>query len=292
MNFIHLYDKHIAEFITFPKSEEEITIGDKKYYKNKKLTEKTKDVVRKYADADVKDIILKLIDDGLLTPVFIDKNISQYIINFVIEKHRNHLLGIATYLDKNGYVFINPKLFFVNEKEIYLTITHELIHVADYRQSEKFYSVNTPILSKFYKLLFSRIFSIKPSAIKNEDIIYLIKELKKTDKKHALNLNIYYKIFDKIKNSSSLKEQEFDYKSNELINFIHASWYDFDNLLRAPKNISNSFKDTYSDITGAANKEIRSWFCQEFWTPTEVIAMIATIRPNNSFVKKTIKLLK
>jgi hypothetical protein len=140
--------------------------------------------------------------------------------------------------------------------------------------------------------LFSRIFSIKPSAIKNEDIVYLIKELKKTDKKHALNLNIYYKIFDKIKNSSSLKEQEFDYKSNELINFIHASWYDFDNLLRAPKNISNSFKDTYSDITGAANKEIRSWFCQEFWTPTEVIAMIATIRPNNSFVKKTIKLLK
>ena len=112
MNFSYFYEKYnISEFVAFPKGEE-VTLSGQKYYKSASLNEKVKKVITKYADADVRDILVKCVEDEIITPVFLDKDIPQYIINFIRDKHRRHQLGTAFRLEKRGYAFINPKIFF------------------------------------------------------------------------------------------------------------------------------------------------------------------------------------
>ena len=287
MNFSHFYEKYnLSEFVAFPKGEETIILGGKKYYKSKSLNEKVKVIIKQYADPDVSDILVKCVDKDIVIPVFVDKNIPQYIINMIREKYRRHPKGSAS-LTK-GYVFINPRLFHVDDQMVFQVLIHELMHLAEHQHGSQFYSINMPIIMKFYKVLFSELFEIKsPACMQNKDISEFIQLIRKDITQ--INLEIYNNLFIKIKKCSSLSKQEYDKKSVEIINFINMTWKRDFNKISGFEFITDAASKAYLTIGGGC---AICRFFQEFWSASEIIGSMATINPNNENIKKTIKLFK
>ena len=291
MNFSHFYEKYnISEFVAFPKGEE-VTLSGQKYYKSASLNEKVKKVIMKYADADVRDILVKCVEDEIITPVFLDKDIPQYIINFIREKHRRHQLGSTYNLEKKGYVFINPRLLFVNEKLVYDIIMHELMHLAELKYESKFYSINYKICMEFYKVFFSELLSVKKvSCIDDKDWAALVGRIRKIVKRKSFTFyDIYVPLFIKMEGCTSLSIDDYKILANEFLSFVVEEFKKENFIYEVPSSVWNAARKAYAKIT---NGGINNTIAQEFWTPTEITSIMAEISPNKKNIKDTIKLFK
>jgi hypothetical protein len=292
MNFIHLYDKHIAEFITFPKSEEEIELGGKKYYKNKELNEKLKKVVEKHAPSNVAKVLISAIDKEIITPVYIDKNIPQYIINFVSSKHRYHSKGRTYHLTSKGYIFINPKLFFVNSLDVFETLIHELMHVISLRHQKAFYRINFPVIITFYRTFFSEYFSLaKSSCVKDDMIISLVNSIKKSEKANVINFyKLYYSLIKLIAENCTINKsvKEFETLADDFVSYLDERYEKFSETV--PSNIWRAGLKAYSVISGGKGK--MKTIGQEFWNPEEIIASISELDSSHKNVVATLMLLR
>jgi hypothetical protein len=299
MNFSNFY---IKEFVAIPtKGEEEVTVGARKYYKSKKLNEKVKKVIEKYADKDVSQVLAKSIDKELIIPLYIDTNIPQNILNSIRNKYRYHSRGLACLLDRRGYIFINPKFLYVNSRDVYGTLIHELMHIASAKYPSKVLSIHYDKLETFYKTFFSEItpLMLNKNCIKSKDIEYFIKNL---------FANFTFRNYSKIKNidDSSFTKKIVDIydvflrNTGESCNLSNNEKYN--ETCKIFKKFIESFiikfyitKQIYNYGKIAYEKALKiraKTFTQELWLPSEVISVFAGVYPNHPDIKKTLLLFK
>jgi hypothetical protein len=281
------YLEHLKEFITSPSSgKEEIDFFNMKVYTSNSLKLNLKKVTKKYASNNTKNIINSLIDNGKLIPVFISKTIIDYIKKY--RKLKSH--SFATTYKGKIYLFLDTfysflKLSSVNEKKLFLTIIHELMHLAEQKNQKEFFSINYKIYLGFYKDFFSEYLKVDKSKIEDKDIHTLIKRM--TNKKVINFITIYNPLFNKLYEYSKYDKDTITDLFKEFIDYLDKFYERFTS--EVPHDIWKAGQYAYSNLTGG---KLNQTIGQEFWSPSEIISILTELNPKHEVIEKNIKLLK
>lgn len=268
--------------------KEELTLDGKKIYTSLGLKENVKKVSKKYLPK-IASVIIKLIDDGKLIPVFVSKNIIDYIFK-QRKKIKSH--SLATTRGDKIYIFLDTmysllKLSSVNEKFLAKLIVHELIHLADHKQPKKFFQINYKYYIEFYKEFFSNYLSIEKITIQNNVIDGIFKRQLVANKKGIVNFrNIYIQVFKILEKESAFNEVEYQELFDEFIEYLDSIYEGFST--NVPTRIWEAGRLAYLKITGGKNETL----AQEFWNPSEIICIMSELYPQSANIIKSIDLLK
>lgn len=283
----YLNELQELRFKNTPGGNEELLLFGKKVYTSETLRVNVKKVCKKYLPT-ISSIVIKLIDNKKLIPVFRSKGIIDYIKNK--KKLKNHSLGVTS-KDKI-YIFLDShysllKLSSINEKELSITIIHELIHLADNLNRQKFFKLNYKYYIKFFKEFFSNYLAVEKKDITNKVIDNIFKKLIEAEKKGIINfIEVYSPIFKSLENFTAYTNDEYGDIYWQFVKFLDQQYISFSPSV--PGDIWESGRIAYLEITKGKNKTLR----QEFWNPAEIISIIAEINPKHPSVVNSINLLK
>lgn len=271
-------------------SETELEFEGMKVYTSEALKENVKKVSIKYLPK-FSGIINKLIDQEKIEPVFMSKNIFDFLIK---RKKKLEQAPIARFIYKTKTIFLFLdhnysllKLSSVTEKKLASLITHELIHLTSEIYSQKFYSINSKYFIEFYREFFSNYLSVDINKIKNNLIVDIIKNILISKKKGSINfISIYFAVFKALEPYSAIPKDEYQKDIwNEFISYLEEQIYSHNKYV--PPRIWEAGRFAYIKVSGGKNETI----AQEFWNPDEIISVIAEINPNSPVAINTINLL-
>lgn len=277
-----------ARFTTTPwASEQELTLDGKKVYTSESLRENVKKIAKKFLPKSFK-LISTLVDDGRLIPIFLTKNLKNYLISR--KKIKTGSLG--TTRGNKIYIFLDRfysllKLSSINEKKLSVIISHELVHLSDHKNPKRFFQINYKIFFDFYVEFFSNYLAVDYKFIKTETISGIIKRIYNSHKKGLINFReIYYSVFNSLEKKSSYENKEFQEMYDEFINYLDTQYVSFSHSV--PTKIWEAGRLAYIKISGGNNETL----AQEFWNPAEIIAVLSEINPNSTNIIKSMNLLK
>lgn len=286
---VYLDDLKEAKFSTIPGmgNREEVDFKGQTLYTSKPLKENVKKVSKKYMPNNVSKIVIKLVDDGKIIPVFKSKSIIDYIFR-QRKKLKNH--SLATTLNGKVYIFIETmysilKLSSINEKTLSKIILHEIIHMAEHIKPKRFFSINYKYYIEFYKEFFSTYLYVKE--VKDVIVIDILKRMTALRKKGIVNFyKIYHPTFQSLQKDSDIDQKEFTEAFDIFINFLDDMYSGF--VKNVDGHIWEASQAAYLKLAGGNSETIG----QEFWSPSEIICVISEINSKHPSIINSIKLLK
>jgi hypothetical protein len=277
-----------AEFIAIPgigKDLEELVLDGNKIYTSKTLKSNVKKAFEKYFPSLSKKIS-KLIDSEKLIPAFRTKNIIQYLIKR--SKIRRNPLG--TTRGEKCYIFVDSfyakfKIASVDEKYLSTIIIHELVHLAKHRNPNLFLRINYKTIIEFYKEFFRNFLHITEN-IDNKIVDEILLRQQLMEKKGIINfVKLYSPVFTKLRDISNLTENEYQYRFDIFIEYLDKIYVSFTKIV--PPEIFDASRKAYLKIAENRSETIG----QEFWSPSEIIAIMSELAPNLPNIQKTLDIL-
>jgi hypothetical protein len=281
MNFLENYLFYLQELVSIPGGNEEIELYGRKFYTSEKLREQIKKICEKNLNNKASKIISNLIDKKRLIPVYISSSLFQHLF----KKKRYDKLGHTK--EKISYIFIDPKIIFTKDSDIIMVLIHELIHLANNSNPEKFEKLNYKTFITFYKEFFTSYLDVKEkNKIKDSIFENIITDLNSMFKKGTINFyKLYIKVFKSLEKETSLSEDEYVNRFKTLIDYLDKSYESF--AKEVPYEIFSAADKAYIKIAGRKSETIG----QEFYRPSEIIAVSVELNPKSDLLEKNILLI-
>jgi hypothetical protein len=295
------YHSDLLEFLATPgitkKDREEVKIYNETAYTSPTLKAKLKHDLSKYAPAYSKPIFEKLIDSGDLVPVFMTKNLWQYLSK---RKELDSTLGSYFWRADKIYVYMESILKYTKLKifastkpgsELIQTLFHELMHMSKYRNPKKFYDINRIPLLKFNSYVLFKYFEIKGDDNKKgvmSSIDNFNKFMIEYPKNRYMDKKKIKSFLDVVSDYSSLPQEKID----RLVDDYYNTMYYYDNSQQIYKWSSEIF-----DYMQEAYKKLfkfsvdLKWINEEFLVYDGIIAKLAQHNPNLPYVKKSFRII-
>lgn len=251
--------------------------------------------------------ISKLVNDELIIPCFLTKGIISTILfkmfptdrartdeQYFKEEMRN-VFGFYESGSKKIYVMISNQInkfgFADNEKLASVTI-HEAAHMAAAKNPSKFMSTFNKILLDYYRIYFSRIFSLEGN---NEELIeeiirFLFTKFEKSTNVTTSGLKKYHDLIMSFKDASTADNFDTIVKQFfvAITVFVKSTSQYIKNMNKF-MNITDALQMSYDSVfhgRDAGNIPI-----QELLFPSEVIAIGSEIGNNKNIINGIFRLL-
>jgi hypothetical protein len=281
MIFLDRYLYFIQELVSIPGGSEEVVLYGKTFYTSQSIKNNIKKISKDNFPSSISSIISKLVDEERLIPLFISKNLFQHLFN----KSKYDKLGHT--LNNKAYVFLDPKIIFINEKQILIVIVHELIHLAEHSKPKDFAKINHDIYISFYKEFFFDYLQIKErNKVKEQIFENILSDQNNMRKKENINYyKLYLPVFKSLESFTSLSDDDYSKRFNILIDYLDESHEKFIEIV--PGEIFITSKKVYTKLTGKKNETVG----QEFRNPDEIIAVISELNIKHPNIIKTLELI-
>jgi len=256
---------------------EKITLYGVTVYTNDELKKKLKVMISQKGHSSSKEILFKLIDDGLLIPVITEPNkIKQLLIKIRRKTHVFNILGTT----QTGKCFVILSSSF-KSKDIVDTALHETCHLAHRQFPKKFNEINNSIYIRFYSYFYKELFEAK-----SYDIKIFASFLNK------VNNNIFEGelLFKAFKDHTMLSENRIEYRINMLYDILDAISDGKLNLVSGRSFAIMLLRKTYRKLF--KDMDYHTGVGQELWNPPEIICVLSTINPDHPNVIKSLELIK
>jgi len=287
------------KFIATPgitkKDREEVRVDGNMFFTNEKLRQKVITSVKKKLPKTQSTKIEKLINDKKIIPLFMTKSLWDYFRNrYEHENYRRGLRGFVHNKNKNVYLIMDSMAMrggIFSDKLLTDVILHELVHVAFDNDTKKYLQINMPILTAYYRELFSIILDVPKKTESINVIQQIILVLAKQEKNRYTRFKELVSALDKLAKYSTLEEKEYDKKGEAYLDYIESHIHN--------KNLKN--RRMFPEIHAALSKAFRNAYNtldydsapdQRAYITSEVVATLAMVKPKSKFVTQTIMLVK
>ena len=254
-----------------------IIIHDFPMYTSDELKELLKKMIEKYAKGEIKNLLLKNVDDGILIPIInTPSKIKQFLLK-IQRKKPPRISGVTQ----------NGKAYVIMEKQspqgTIDTALHEMVHIGHVLQPKKFHMINMPLYVRFYSYYFKQLFKAK-----SYDKDGFTKFIKTISADSAGDYH-YWSTYDTIlyntfKDYTTLSEEGYRERIELVKDAVH------DHMQLSYYNIVIALlRKTYRILfkTMAADTGVGA----ETWSPGEIIAVLSTIDSTHPNVVKSLKLI-
>ncbi len=276
------------------RDKEEIKLsGYGTVYTSEVYRNRVKNMVRKVAPQYSRNILESLIDNGVVVPISLSKNLFNYLRRRKeITNERN--LGFYDGDDKKIYLLWEPLMQDKRKYAITSVLFHEVMHLAAVNNPKAFFNFNKVPLLKYYFYVYSKFFKVPKqhySAVMKavakwvQDAL-VIREQKRnrTDDKYLVD---FVNEFDKY---SSLEQKEIDRKQ-KMVYDAWRSFLDDSESYEDEEELWQYFDNAYlKALRMDPKKEKLGKIAEEIVFPSAVISKLAEHNPNLPYVKKSLRL--
>lgn len=249
-------------------------------YTSDELKDKLRDIIQREGKQDLKNTLLRLIDEDVIVPVINEPGKIRQLIMKLRKIQPLRIYGMASCKENKVYIIFRDM-----KPTIIEVITHEAVHLANCHNPEKFTSINRSIYEKFYSVYFKEIF--KTDKLNMEALNFYIDKISK----RKIHRQLYYDVFLEIAEYSSLEEERIDKITKTIGNAVGKRLSgDRKALLPYRKLIHMPLGKAYRVLF--KNVDYHAGLGQELWSPSEIISILSTINPDHPNVVKSLKLIK
>lgn len=239
--------------------------------------------------------ISSLVKSNKIMPVYQNKGVLKFLKHKMFGNPEDKaIMGFYHMGIKRVYIMIDNNispLGVANNDELASTTIHECQHLFADMNRRKFMSIFKQELYRYYASSFSRIFSLTTIPKELNKLIDFIG----TFEGEGLNnvrqkLNVYHKHLMTLKKYSSLSNATFKEKVEETVYVINLFLNSFDSFIRRYREfiqILGPLNRSYIDAFGKPNLKTTSY--QELISLSEVICVLAEIKPGHPKIKKVFK---
>lgn len=255
----------------------------------------------------VSEKISKLVGDELIIPCFLTKGIISTILfkmfptdrartdeQYFREEMRN-VFGFYESGSKKIYIMISNqinKFGFANNEKLASVTIHESTHMAASKNLSKFISTFNKILLDYYRIYFSRIFSLEGSndQLIEEIINFLFNKFEKSTNINGSGLKKYHNLIMNFKSAST--SDNFDTIVKQFFTaitlFVKSTSQYIKNMNKF-MNITDTLQISYDNIFHG--RDTGNIPIQELLFPSEVIAIGSEIGNNKNIINGIFRLL-
>lgn len=235
----------------------------------------------------VYDIIEKLVNNQVITPVFSNKGMIGYLRKKLLQQEKYEIaLGVFYDNEKKIYIFIdnNTNIFsYINNDSLAKLTIHEMIHLYSSLNKNKFTKVFEPELLKYYNSLFKLVFRINSKASKNVKDIFNF--MFYNIERRANGIIPLKKLYDKLiglKKYSNLDKKIINSKANNYVETVYNYYTNNLEKIYSDNNLINIYKSAIFAYKKAFGFYPTNKGClQELVIPSEVICTISTYNPGD-----------
>jgi hypothetical protein len=261
---------------------EKVTVYGFTAYTSQELRDRLKSIISRYG-GELKNILFNLVDNKLVVPIILHKNVLQQFLNKI---RKNKLYQILGTFDGDTMYIITPEKVLL--KKVYYTVVHECIHYVSRKYVQQFFNINKRTIFLFYETFFK----LYLQSDRYDKFLFskFIARLLIHHNTKIISVSTYNLIELAFEKYTKLKTKDFYEKMEILTDFI------FDQL-----NDKNIYIDSYREIYLTLEKTYKILFKktdpdtglgQELYSPSEIIAVLSTINQNHPDILKTLELLK
>ena len=301
------YRKELLEFVATPgitsKDREEIKLRGFKepVYTSQILRDKLKSEIRKHMPSYSIEIFEKLIDEHKIISVYVSKSIWHYLQKRK-EIQQEKILGYFELPSAKIYLFMETMLggisLFTNVKRgsiLNKTLFHECMHMAAWKDPQRFLNFNAKPLMRFYSFVMFNYFKIKnENKEKAGKIIWkwIETSVKEYESKlvRSKTAKATQDLLSQFDDLTSLAEIEMDVRTR----IFYQSWLDYMNhheANRRGEELYEWFDEAYPKLFKIdARKDKLGMVLEEITSPSAVISKLASNNPNLPYVKKSLRL--
>jgi hypothetical protein len=252
---------------------EKITIDGIPVYTSDKLKEQLKDFINKIGSPKSKQILIQLIDDGVIIPIINEQSILRKLIMWIRKQNNrlDRLFGFA----RGGKCYVIFSTRHTN-KDVVNTALHEAIHIAHRQFPEKFSKLNMSIYLDFYSYFYKELFKAEN---------YNVKEF--TQFVEKLTTNWFYGdlLYTSFKDYTTLSDDQIEKLFNDIL-YVFKKNFDYKKMKFKIKMLLNtSYRKLFNNIDNKVG------VYQEIYNPAEIICVLSTINPEHPNVIKSLKMI-
>jgi hypothetical protein len=242
----------------------------------------------------VEDLVL---NKKLVVPCYKSKGIFSLLKHkFFDQPEEKSIMAFFHQGNKKVYILIDNNISIIGTASndlLVSTTSHELIHLAATLHLDKFITISNPYLKTYYKYGFMGIFDLKTNNFSVDEIIDF---LYKFEGKHVdliSRLGAYAAILDdKFKLITNLDRNEFIKRITSIMTVTKIALYSFTVFSKIYKNYVYLFTPLLRAYELTFNvKNDKTTPFQELYSISEVMCVLAEIKPNDSKVKQIINIL-
>ena len=277
--------------------EPKVKIDGETYYGSESLNIKFfKSLVIGEATRPYYKELRKMIDIGLIVPVFATKGLIKFLAKKITTVDSPHILGMFVPRYGKIFILIDNNIGFIgigSDNEISKVTIHELVHYMSWKNQLRFWNVFKLDLIRFYGAYFKRILQLEKEGYEQDlekvvKMLYLRVEASflGIQKKKEISFNTIVNYISKLKKYSgdpkyaSIMLRKY-YKAIYL--YAHNTtafvnqYQDFYDLL---KPLHESYLEVFKEVPGGV------FYIQELIFPSEVIAIASE---SSDYMQKKIK---
>ena len=252
-------------------------------YTSEELQEKFKNFINKHGPPVAKDLLINLVDEKVLIPIINEPSKLKQLIMKI--RRRKPMMVLGTAVPKTGVAYVIYHKSF-SPQHIVDVAFHEVIHIAYIQFPKEFNAINMPLYIRFYSYYYKEYFEAN-----GYDKKMFAKFLGEIVGRSTITYNRTFRglLGSAFKDYTRLPEEKFSHRIELLIAVMDQYQSDLTQL------------DYYNLALALLRKTYRHLFkgmdytsgpVQEIWSPSEIIAILSTIKPNHPNVIKSLKLIK
>jgi len=291
-------EEYLNELFSLPIGMKvEAVVDGQKFYSSQKIKEAfIKSIGSTGRSAGIyKQIKSLVMKKKLLVPCYLTKNMFRFFVHKMIGKAEDKsVLGFYHMIQKRVFILIDNTISTIGTAQndfLASTTMHECVHLYADRMKGKFIKTFKEELSRYYISYFSKTFSLKtkPNVVPLINFISTF-EYKRSEQMNK-QLSTYYSLLEKIlKPHSILSDEEFTKVLTDLIIIIKVYLINFSTFIRMYrqyKHVIGPLDRAYQEAFGKRNKYTSPY--QELSSVSEVICVLAEMKPTHSKIKKMFK---
>jgi hypothetical protein len=291
-------EQQLDEFFSVPVGLKEVdNIYGFKVYSSDRLVKAYLEAINRSGRGNqVYPPIEKLVKQKKIMPIYHIKGILRFLAHKMFGSPEDKaILGFYHMGVKRVYIMIDNNIsVFGHAKndEIASTTIHECQHLFADMNRSKFMSIFNEQIYRYYTSAFSRIFQL--NTIPKKEISNIINFIGKFEgeslNKVTQKLDSYIKAIQPLQEYSTLNQQEFNKRMNDITLIIRIFTERFDLFLKIYRKYTHIFGPldrAYRDAFGKRNLYTTPY--QELISLSEVICVLSEIKPGDPKIKQGFK---
>jgi len=276
-----------------------LELGGQKFYTSDKLKKSFVLAFRKSSRGkDIANSIEKLVEKELILPSYKNKGLLKFFKHKMVSSGEDKY-ALAMYYVKEKRIIVlidnNTSIFgTASNNSIVSTTMHECMHLLSGRNMNKFLKIFTPALREFYNNYFTDVFKLKS---KPKDLDKIIGFIAFVESPGSTPINkklarLHQLMEEGLKEHTSLNEEQFN---RALVDYIVAA-----KILTASINSFMRVKNKYMYLLNALERAYKKTFkkknkvsqvFQEMYSVSEVICVMAELKPKDAKIKQAFELM-
>ncbi len=293
-------DKKINELFSLPVSLElEDTVDGVKLYSSINLRDSFIEAFKNSGRGkDIADKIDELVKQkNLIVPCYKSKGIFSFLRHkFFGEFEEKAIMAFYHQEKKKVYILIDnniSKIGTASNDKLVATTMHECMHLACSLHLNQFISITKPYLQDYYKNAFMGIFKLNTDKFNVDKIIDFLSPFEGKHIQLTNKLGAYAALLEKEFISITDFERElFIKRITDMMTVTKISLYSFSAFARIYRNYVDIFRALTRayELAFHEKNDVTTSF-QEMYSVSEVICVLAELKPNDSKIKQVVNMI-